>query len=29
MTNLLEFFEIVTRAVDEGEAADAIFLDLL
>lgn len=26
-TNLLEFFEIVTRAVDEGEVVDAIFLD--
>jgi hypothetical protein len=27
MTNLLEFFEIITRAVDEGEAVDAMFLD--
>ncbi len=26
-TNLLEFFEMVTRAVDDGEAVDAVFLD--
>jgi ribonuclease P/MRP protein subunit RPP40 len=26
-TNLLEFLEIVTKAVDEGNAVDAVFLD--
>jgi hypothetical protein len=26
-TNLLEFFKIVTRAVDDREAVDAVFLD--
>jgi hypothetical protein len=27
MTNLLEFFEVVTSAVDYGDAVDAVFLD--
>jgi hypothetical protein len=27
MTNLLEFFEVVTSAVDNGDAVDAVFLD--
>jgi hypothetical protein len=27
MTNLLEFFEVVTSVVDNGDAVDAVFLD--